>query len=195
MHKKAGTELPEVRVQRLVRTTTTTLDAERGVFLAAFLDRYASLPREKLSLAGKESVECFLTDAFDEEEEAFQASGENGAQRFYSARVDEGEGGEERTAGFLSVDMTDGERDVYLRQMAVKPEWQKRGVGRKLVEFAVEDASEVQRVTVSVRKFNEEAIRFYRSVGFAEDERCHGSLDSDLYCGMVWERAAEGAIL
>lgn len=194
LRAKAGTALPEVRVRRLARATTTTLDAERSVFLSAFLNRYRSLSGEELRLPAKETVEGFLNGAFDKEQDAFETSGDDGAQRFYTARVHEEEGRAETTAGFLSVDLGDGGRDVYLRQMAVSPQWQKRGVGRKLVQFAVGDVGEVRKVTVSVRRSNEDAIRFYCSVGFGEDEHCHDGLDPDLYCGMVWERAAPGAV-
>ena len=58
-------------------------------------------------------------------------------------------------------------RGIYLEDLFVKPEWRGRGVGRALLAdlAALAVARECGRLDWSVLDWNEDAIRFYRSVG------------------------------
>ena len=58
--------------------------------------------------------------------------------------------------------------------VVVYPHWQARGIGRKLLNQAVEwarTAPKVEKIELMVRATNERAIRLYRSLGFEEEGR------------------------
>ena len=60
----------------------------------------------------------------------------------------------------------------WLNYLAVLPEYQKRGYGRKLVERAVDELSRLGclKVNLQVRRSNVSVIQFYEHLGFKEDE-------------------------
>jgi ribosomal protein S18 acetylase RimI-like enzyme len=60
----------------------------------------------------------------------------------------------------------------WLNYLAVLPEYQKRGYGRKLVERAVDELSRLGclKVNLQVRRSNVSVIQFYKHLGFKEDE-------------------------
>lgn len=60
--------------------------------------------------------------------------------------------------------------ELHINNVAVRPEFRRRGFGRRLVEFAL-GAGERQgagRVLLEVRRSNEGARRLYADMGFAE---------------------------
>ncbi len=72
---------------------------------------------------------------------------------------------EERCVGCLLL-IDRGAGTWQLRQMAVAPELQRQGIGRKLVAFAVEWAREAGGVTLMAHA-REPAVPFYVRAGFA----------------------------
>ena len=65
----------------------------------------------------------------------------------------------------------DGHRG-WLNYLAVHPEFRKTGIGRKRVEEGVRLLAErgCPKINLQVRATNEEAMAFYRKIGFLEDE-------------------------
>ena len=59
--------------------------------------------------------------------------------------------------------------EAFIANIAVFPAFRRRGVGRALVETAMEQASALYRLTLEVRASNSAAIALYRSLGFVED--------------------------
>ena len=59
-------------------------------------------------------------------------------------------------------------RRVYMSRLIVKREWRRRGIGRKLVDFAVDRAGELgyNEITVGVDIDNYAALRLYVEAGF-----------------------------
>jgi len=66
----------------------------------------------------------------------------------------------------------DGHRG-WLYSLAVNKNFQRQGVGRQLVEFAVEklNAAGCAKVNLQVRGDNKEVVVFYRSLGFTIEDR------------------------
>lgn len=179
---RAASSASCVRISRIARSPTKrALEPERAMFVSAFQDVYDTLPDGTLQLAPGQTVAAFLHAAFDAEEKVWGLD-ERGV-RFYVAYD------KESVVGYLSVDVNDGD-SMYLRQMAVDTQWQRCGVGSKLVGVAVEEAG-VDRVTVAVRRFNDDAKRFYGKLGFQEGGECSSGLNPKLYCGMVWDIGAD----
>ncbi len=80
--------------------------------------------------------------------------------------------------------------DVARLTMAVTPEHRGRGVGRALMEYAMEvaDASGlIRKIELLTRAFNERSIRLYASLGFVEEGRLKArlKLEDGTYCDDV----------
>jgi len=60
--------------------------------------------------------------------------------------------------------------EVHILNIAVRPEWRGRGIGRALVELLLREADErgATMITLEVRRGNAEAIGLYGSYGFRE---------------------------
>ena len=68
----------------------------------------------------------------------------------------------------------DGHRG-WLNYLAVLPEWQKRGYGRKLIDKAIAELRKLGclKVNLQVRKSNVSVISFYKHLGFKEEDRAN----------------------
>ncbi len=66
----------------------------------------------------------------------------------------------------------DGHRG-WLNYVAVLPQWQKKGYGRQLVETAITELRKLGcvKVNLQVRKSNVSVVRFYKHLGFQEEDR------------------------
>ena len=58
--------------------------------------------------------------------------------------------------------------EVQILNIAIHPDWRRRGIGRELVEAVLEEAREegAARVTLEVRRYNNPAIGLYERLGF-----------------------------
>ena len=76
--------------------------------------------------------------------------------------------------GFAS--MRFGDTRAHLILLAVQPSHQRRGTGRRIVEWLLESArvAGITSVHVELRMSNAAAFGFYRALGFAETIRVHG---------------------
>ncbi len=89
-----------------------------------------------------------------------------------------------RTAGFLQID--ESPEYVYLRNLAVLPAAQGRGIGSCLVESLQEEAaSRGVPIRLVVFRTNPRAVRFYERFGF----RTTG--ETDAHVEMSWSPGAE----
>ena len=80
-------------------------------------------------------------------------------------------------------DYTIAGRRVYLSRLIVKPEFQRRGIGKKLVAFAADEAkkSGCREMSVGVNLDNYPALKLYVNAGFREILRA----DTDEYGAYV----------
>ena len=60
----------------------------------------------------------------------------------------------------------------WINYLAVSPDFQRRGYGRKLVEKATEELKKLgcPKINLQVRKTNDKVIEFYKHLGFKEDD-------------------------
>lgn len=179
------------------RSDRHALADERALFVQAFMEAYSPLAICREEIGDDDKLRSFLHSAFDEDERAFDRSNENDEVRktntktwrswFYRAIVD-GEHG-----GYLSVDVSHENKQVYMRQMAVHPKCQRRGVASGLFSRLVQDVGDsLMEVRVSCRKWNEGAVRTYIKLGFKEDAECEQGLDGRVYRGFIWTREGHG---
>jgi [ribosomal protein S18]-alanine N-acetyltransferase len=75
---------------------------------------------------------------------------------------------EERVAGFAIMHF--GEEQAHLNLFAVRQEYQRSGIGRRMLKWLEESAltAGVTTVHLEVRATNHAARRFYRTLGFQE---------------------------
>lgn len=60
----------------------------------------------------------------------------------------------------------------WINYLAVSPNFQRRGYGRKLVEKAVDELKKLgcPKINLQVRRSNVQVIEFYKHLGFKEDD-------------------------
>ena len=77
-------------------------------------------------------------------------------------------------AGVVASRVGAGEAEIL--NLVVAPAWRGKGIGRRLMETALEEAvsAGVRRVFLEVRESNAGARAFYRGLGFAEAGRRRG---------------------
>ena len=74
----------------------------------------------------------------------------------------------EHVAGFAIMEF--GDAHAHLVLMAVRPEYQRQGIGRTMIEWLLESCATAGIVSVhlELRVINKVARAFYRAVGFSE---------------------------
>ena len=101
--------------------------------------------------------ECFSSPW---SEDGLKSELDNNFARFYVAFLNG------KIAGYIGSHNVLGE--VYITNVAVFPEFRRKGVGKALVEFLVNEmkAENAEFVTLEVRKSNQNAISLYEKCGF-----------------------------
>ncbi len=63
--------------------------------------------------------------------------------------------------------MTCDGRRIHLHHIAVQPQWQRRGIGRRLTELSIHFAKETgMQVKIEVHRSNQGAVKLYKELGF-----------------------------
>ncbi len=93
-------------------------------------------------------------------EDGLKSEADNKFARFFVAFLDG------KIAGYIGSHNVLGE--VYITNVAVFPEFRRKGVGRALIEFLVNEmkAENANFVTLEVRKSNMSAVSLYEKCGF-----------------------------
>ena len=60
----------------------------------------------------------------------------------------------------------------WINYLAVAPEHQRHGYGKKLVQKAIEELKKIgcQKINLQVRRTNKQVVDFYKHLGFKEDD-------------------------
>lgn len=83
----------------------------------------------------------------------------NAGTCFYAARVNNA------VVGYMGISKIAGEG--YVTNVAVLPEYRRKGIGKKLMQYAIENSkNELEFISLEVRVSNHAAISLYESFGF-----------------------------
>jgi ribosomal protein S18 acetylase RimI-like enzyme len=170
--KKQNNEL-QVNAQLEWISSTQELEKARTAFLKAFSNIYKDIPLEVLRI---KNMNDFLNEAFNDE----IADMHNSKQKVYYvlAKVDN------KVIGFASFNETEKKGEVYIRQLAVDPEFARKGTGSKLVFSIKEQVPHMNRFVLVTRKVNQCAQQFYKKIGFKVSDYIHEGLSPERYMGL-----------
>ena len=73
---------------------------------------------------------------------------------------------EDRVVGYIAYEVIVDEGSLV--ELAVEPQYRRKGIGRKLVELMLTSCGGVKTVCLEVRASNMPAIHLYRAMGFRE---------------------------
>ena len=113
-----------------------------------------------------DNMNVYLEKAFNIEQVEKELT--NTSSQFYFISIDE------KVAGYLKVNINDaqseemGDESLEIERIYVKKEFQKHGLGKNLLNQAIEIASELNKskIWLGVWEKNENAIAFYKKMGF-----------------------------
>lgn len=115
-----------------------------------------------------ENMQAYLDRAFTPQQ--LERELVNRSSQFYFICFDE------EAAGYLKVNANDaqsekmGEEYLEIERIYIRNKFQKKGLGKKLINKAMEIAQEQnkQYIWLGVWEKNENAIRFYKKIGFVQ---------------------------
>jgi len=152
--------------------TGGALEEEKAVFTRSFKDAYKDIPLDVLKV---ESLDAFLQAAF--EDEPLDLNNPNKKVVCAVAKS------EETLVGVIFFEPTERENEVYIRQMAVDPSMQRKGVGQLLMATIQTTLPTTTRLIVATRKVNKPACNFYQKIGFKQCEQVPHGLNPERYVG------------
>lgn len=153
------------------------LSEAQVVFNRAFKDAYKDVSLDVLKV---ESLDAFLQAAFEDEPLDLN----NPSKKVVCAIAKEAG----RTIGFITFEPTENSDEVYVRQLAVDPVVQKKGVGHKLMAAIDETFPKTKRIVLATRKVNTPACNFYKKQGFQECKQVPHGLNPERYVGFEKQR-------
>lgn len=75
---------------------------------------------------------------------------------------------------------------LYVRELAVLPEYQNQGIGTQLTYAPLRQDSKIEKISIVTRHVNKSAVGFYKAIGFLPSSYMHPEYDPAKYCGMEW---------
>ncbi|BDC34397.1 hypothetical protein Noda2021_03550 [Candidatus Dependentiae bacterium Noda2021] len=174
-----------VRVVKLDAKDKAIFAEAKEVFLRSFADAYKVYSPEQLFLTDKpDYLTSFLQAAFEDEENDFNNQKEDA---LFVVAFDS----KNHVVGFVAFDKhsKNGETKVYIRQLAIDPAYQNKGLGRLLCIDTLQEIIEHKpaKIVVCTRKINEPAIQFYHKLSFndATMDEVHPELPAHKYRGFM----------
>lgn len=152
-------------------TPNGNLNAEKKVFIDSFSEAYKNIPLDVLKV---ESLPKFLNAAFEEEENDFASKKANTV--FISAKNENA-----KVVGFVSF--ANNSDHVYIRSLAVDPEFRGCGLGKALVFCVLNVFKNCRCLKLMTRKVNSLARCFYTKIGFSESAYIHQGITPERYIG------------
>lgn len=150
---------------------TEDLQQEEKLFIDSFSQAYKDIP---LSLLGITHLTDFLQAAFADE----RIDLKSGKDFFI---VDACVAG--YLAGFISFEQQ-ADNVVYIRQLAVHPDFKGQGIGKVLVQICAEQFPTAHKIVLATRRVNQEALAFYKALHFHETQQVPHGLNPERYVGL-----------
>lgn len=173
--------LPLFAIEMKFVKSVDEIDRVQGkdVLVNSFMKAYEDVPLSELNPDFKSigDVRRFYEDYFESEFGHYV----NGKLLWVQAF----EGG--RLLGWATFEL-ESNHEAYMNLLAVAPEYQKQGVGRRLVFSICNEIPSIDTIHVLVRKVNVEGEKFYRHIGFSEFDypREDNFVDPSLLGGYRW---------
>ena len=104
---------------------------------------------------------CFTANAWSEDDFLYLINEKSDAVRYINVVAEENG---EIAAYLAAVTIAD---EMNVDSVAVKPEYRRKGVASKIIDFAISEAK-ASVITLEVRESNLPAISLYRSLGFEQ---------------------------
>ena len=146
--------LAEIKIEYV---KSGNLEEAQVVFNRAFKEAYKDIPLDVLKV---ESLDSFLKAAFEDEPIDLN----NPDKHVICAIAKNGE----KIVGLITFEPTENPNEVYIRQLAVDPEMQKKGIGQQLMNTVKTSLPTTKKILLATRKVNTPACKFYKKLGFHE---------------------------
>ena len=157
------------------RISEGKLQKEKGLFVKEFATYYRKL--NSTIDDERQKLPEITNAAFEDEEKDFKES--KSGTYFFRARY------KEIVIGYVSLEKTDNEHEVYIRQLVVDSDFERNGIGKALGFDAVfESIPDTNHVVVITRRSNDKALRFYQKLGFTECPYMHEGYSSEQFVGL-----------
>jgi ribosomal protein S18 acetylase RimI-like enzyme len=147
----------------------------KKIFVEAFGSYYSEIPLEVLRQPSREAMHEWLENTF---EDLYRGSDKNNL--WLTAKVND------KTIGFLVVDIEKFPEQIYLQQLAVDPSYQRRGVASSLIRSLFKEFRDCSHFVVVTRHANEKAKQLYLSLGFSPASYMHEGYNPEVYTGFEY---------
>lgn len=141
------------------------------VFFESFKAAYRDVSPEQL---GSENIEAFLQEVVQEELELQQKASDT--VHWLIVKKDDD------VVGLFILELNQYPL-VYGRQMAIKPEYTRKGIGKLIANVVIQNLPHAERFAIITRVFNQPSICFFKSLGFKQSEYMHEGYDPNKYVG------------
>ncbi|WP_316359370.1 GNAT family N-acetyltransferase [Candidatus Neptunichlamydia sp. REUL1] len=141
------------------------------LFIQSFKYAYDSFIPGELGL---ESVETFLQGVIADEQELWN----NERESIHWLIIKN----TEEVIGLLILELKEFPK-VYVRQMAISPNYMRLGIGRMAANIVLKNLPGVERIVAVTRVLNKTSQCFLEELGFIPTEDIHDGFDSNKYVG------------
>lgn len=165
-----------------LRLTSGNFEKERSLICRAFIESYQNNLQilKDISKDKPTSLDQLTQIATEQEYQNYILQKKN--VLFITA-----ESSDATPLGYASFDHSINDplrQTAYLRMLVTEPSYQRKGVGKQLVFSVLKFWPKVKKIEVSTRRANNQAVSFYRKLGFKPTKQVHEDLDPQFYCGL-----------
>ena len=140
------------------------------------------------SMNTKETIDSYLKDAFNKEKLKAELNNKN--SKFYFLYA------ESNLAGYLKINEAQAQTDlndpqsIEIERIYVKKEFKEKGLGKKLLNYALQLAKEMKKnyVWLGVWEKNPDAISFYTRMGFHELGRHSFKMGNEIQNDLIMKK-------
>lgn len=151
------------------------LKEEAELFIRSFLYAHRDVPKTILQTANaKKRLRLFFAQE--------PADLNNPQKEIYVIRAEY----ENTLAGFVSFEKYNIPEIIYIRELAIDPSVMKCGLGKKLVFICKEYVPTIKKIVLATANYNENAIGFYKHLGFTQCADIPHGWDPNLFIGLEY---------